>query len=41
MKCEMVTKSLADGVAQLAIVCTYMRIGQDSATVNIFFTEDE
>ena len=35
-------KSLADGVVQLAVFCIYMRrIGYDSATVNIFVTEDE
>lgn len=37
-----VTKSLADGVVQLAIPCIYMRrTGHNSATVNMFFTEDE
>ena len=35
-------KSLADGVVQHAVLCIYMRrIGYDSATVNIFVTEDE
>ena len=36
-----VAKCLAHGVVQFAILCIYMRrIGYDSVTVNIFFTED-